>query len=140
MPLPCTLYTPRDRRNYQRFTWWMTASMFLFAAATILLGRSYLAPGPAAWTLSVASILLMVGAVRSYILFLRTADELLRKIHLESLALAFGVGVVAMMGYRLFERLGAPKLDINDPFLVMIAVWAVAQWLGARRYAAGEAS
>jgi hypothetical protein len=48
------------------------------------------------------------------------------------------VGVVAMMGYRLCERLGAPDLDINDPVLVMVLVWFGGQYLGARRYAGGE--
>ncbi|MDP9194126.1 MAG: hypothetical protein M3P06_20710 [Acidobacteriota bacterium] len=138
MTLSCsTLFTPRDLRNYTQFTWWMTAGMLVFAAATILIDGKWI-PDSAGWALTVTAIVLMVFTVRAYIHFLRNADELLRKVHLEALAMAFGAGVVAMMGYRLCERLGAPKLDINDPFLVMLLVWVGGQYLGARRYAIAE--
>ena len=132
-----SLFTPRDLRNFAQFAWWLTAGMVVFAAATILIDVK-LIPDPAGWALTVLTIVLMVLTVRAYIHFLRNADELLRKVHLEALALAFGAGAVAMMGYRLCERLGAPKLDINDPFLVMLLVWVGGQYLGARRYAIAE--
>jgi hypothetical protein len=43
-----------------------------------------------------------------------------------------------MLGWRLCERLGAPKLDVDDPFFVMIIVWAVSQAVAMKRYAGGE--
>lgn len=132
------LYTPRDAQNYMRFTLWMMASLVVFAAATILISQEIIGPGVLAWSLSLAAVVLMAAAVRAYVGFLRSADELLRKVHLEALAFAFGVGAVTMMGYRLAERLGAPDLDINDPLLVMMLTWTVGQWIGARRYAAAE--
>lgn len=132
-----TLYTPRDLRNYMQFIWWLTASVIVFAVATILIdGR--LIPDAIGWVLTVAATVLMILSVRSYIYFLRNADELLRKVHIEALALGFGAGAIAMMGYRLCERLGAPKLDVNDPFLVMMLVWCGAQYFGQRRYAIAE--
>ena len=112
--------------------------MLVFATATILLGKKIIEPGLLGWSMTVASVLLMIVSVRAYIVFLRHADELLRKVHLEALSLAFGAGVIAMMGYRLCERLGAPRLDIDDPFLVMIPVWALGQWFGMRRYGTAE--
>lgn len=133
-----SLYTPRDGRNYMRFTYWMLSSMAVFAVATVLFKREIVRPGVLAWTLSLAAVVLMSAAVWSYILFLRNADELLRKVHLEALAFAFGVGAVVMTGYRLAERLGAPNLDINDPLLVMMLTWLGGQWVGARRYATTE--
>ena len=132
-----TLYTSRDAQRYRTFTWWMSGSMMAFAAATILIDGERI-PEIAGWALTIASIVLMVIAMRSYIGFLRQADELLRKVHLEALAFAFGAGIVAMMGYRLCERLGAPKLDVNDAALVMLLCWMAGQWLGARRYATAE--
>jgi uncharacterized membrane protein len=138
MTLSCSsLFTPRDLKSYQQFTWWLTAGMVVFAAATILIDGQWI-PDPAGWALTVLAIVLLMMTVRAYIHFLRNADELLRKVHLDALALAFGAGAVAMMGYRLCERLGAPKLDINDPFLVMLLVWVGGQYLGARRYAIAE--
>jgi len=131
------LYTPRDTQNYRVFTWWMMGAMFTFAAATILIDGKFI-PAGLGWALTAASALLMAMSMRTYILFLRHADELLRKVHLEALAFAFGLGLVAMMGYRLCERLGAPKLDVNDAALVMFVAWIGGQWIGARRYATAE--
>ena len=131
------LYTARDIRNYRNFTWWMTAAMLTFAAATILIDGNFL-PAAAGWALTIATVVLMVASMRSYIAFLRNADELLRKVHLEALAFAFGMGLVAMMGYRLCERLGAPKLDVNDGGLVLFIAWIGGQWIGARRFAVAE--
>ena len=127
------LFTPRDEHNYRVFSAWLVAAMFTFAAATILIdGRMItIALG---WTLTAATAVLLVVTTQRYILFLRQADELLRKVHLEALALAFGAGFVVMMVYRLCERLGAPKLDVNDVGLVMSVVWIAWQWLGGRRY------
>ena len=138
MAVSCsTLFTPRDAHNYKVFTWWMSGSMIAFAAATILIDGGRI-PDPAGWAITILSIVLMLVSMRSYIGFLREADELLRKVHLEALAFAFGAGIVAMMGYRLCERLGAPKLDVNDAALVMLLCWVGGQWLGSRRYAAEE--
>jgi hypothetical protein len=132
------IYTPRDQRNYQVFVWWLAGAMLSFGTATILIGEKLIEPGPVAWALTVFTIVLMMLTVRAYMHFLRNADELLHKIHLEALGLAFGAGFVWMMGYRLCERLGAPKLDVNDSFLVMGIIWGLAQWLGIRRYSAEE--
>jgi len=132
-----SLFTPRDTQNYKVFTAWMIAASIDFAAATILIDGKFI-PSIAGWALTAAAIVLMLFTIRAYISFLRQADELLRKVHLDALALAFGMGVVVMMGYRLCERLGAPKMDVNDPLLVMMLVWIGAQLVFARRYAGGE--
>jgi len=129
------LFTPRDLRNYQAFIWWLSGSMAAFAAATILIDGGFI-PRAAGWAITAVTAMLMVMSVCSYIAFLRHADELLRKVHLDALAFAFGAGVVVMMVYRLCERLGAPKLDFNDPSLIMVLTWMAGQWIGARRYAA----
>ena len=128
------LFTPRDSRNYRIFSTWMIGGVVAFAAATILIDGKFI-PAAGGWTLTALSVVLMAIAMRSYITFLRQADELLRKVHLEALAFAFGAGVISMMGYRLCERLGAPKLDVNDASLVMILCWVGGQYLGSRRYA-----
>ena len=129
------LFTPRDLRNYHVFMGWMFGAMFAFAAATLLIDGKFI-PASVAWTVTGITALLMVMSMCSYMLFLRQADELLRKVHLDALAFAFGTGVVVMMTYRLCERLGAPKLDFNDASLVMMLTWMAGQWIGARRYAA----
>ncbi len=130
-------YTPRDARNYQSFSLWMMAAMLAFVAATLLIDGKFI-PSAFGWVLTALTAVLMIAAVRAYTFFIQHADELLRKVHVDALALAFGAGVVAMMTYRLCERLGAPKLDINDSFFVMMITWVLGQYLGARRYAGDE--
>ena len=137
----CTaLYTPRDARNMRVFNVWFISAMVCFAAATILLSEKwdFTVPGPVGWGLTGLTVALLVMMVRAYIIFIREADELLRKVQLEALAIAFGATVVFMLGYRLCERLGAPKLDVDDPLITMIVVFAIGQWLGMKRYGGGE--
>jgi len=133
-----SIFTPRDAHNYRVFTGWMTGAALAFGTATILISEKLIGRGLLAWGLTLLSVVLLLVTVRAYSVFLRQADELLRKIHLDALALAFGTGVVLTMGYRLCERLGAPEIDINDPLLVMLLAWGIGQWIGIRRYAGVE--
>lgn len=136
---PCApLFTPRDLHNYRVFTAWMAGAMGSFAGATVLLDGKLIGPAMG-WALTAGCAALMVAAMVSYINFLRQADELLRKVHLDALAFAFGAGIAVMMIYRLCERLGAPKLDVNDASLVMLLTWIGGQVTGARRYASAAA-
>src|ERR1051325_3808795 len=129
----CARFTERDPRNMRSFNVWMISAMLLFSATTILLGERFLIGGPLAWLLIAATMTLLTGAVFAYIRFLRESDELLRKINMESLALAFGIGLVFMIGWRLAERVGAPHLDVDDPIIVMLLAWGLGQWIGAGR-------
>jgi len=131
----CGDLTERDTRNMRRFSLLCLAWAILFAAATIALASGRLPAGPLSVAVAVIPTLLALAVIWAYIVFLREADELQRKVHLEALAAGFGTGMVFMMGYRLLERIGAPKLDMNDPLLVMVMVWALWQAVAARRYA-----
>ncbi|MFA6956765.1 MAG: hypothetical protein WC538_12930 [Thermoanaerobaculia bacterium] len=127
------MLTPRDAENLRRFNVVCLAWAMMFVAATLAI-VSYGVTGITGWALAFATLLLGATAMGLYIRFLRAADELLRKIHLEALALGFGAALVFMLFWRLCERLGAPKLDVVDPVLVMVAFWAAGQWMGLRRY------
>lgn len=126
--------TPEDARNRRRFAVWCLAWAAAFVAATLLLDGGVVPPGAATWVVAVAPSLIGLAAIRSYVTFVRGADELVRRIQLESLAWGFGAGVLFQMGYRLLERAGAPTLDLNDGLLVMVVVWAAAQLAITRRY------
>jgi hypothetical protein len=130
-------YTPRDTRNIRIFTIWCLASAVMFVGVTFLIKKDVI-HGPLAWSLAIANFIVAFLAARSYLVFLRGADELLRRIQLEGLALGFGAGAVFMLSYRIFERLGAPKLDSAHPYLVMAIFWAIGQYIGSRRYSLGE--
>ena len=137
MTVDCTILTPRDQRNQRNYSLWMLATMAAFVVATLGIDGAFLS-APAGWAATALTAALLLLSMRSYIVFLRDADELLRKIHLDALAFAFGTGIVVMMTYRLCERLGAPKLDVNDAALVMLMTWFAGQWIGLRRYGSTE--
>ena len=126
--------TEADRRNQYRFLAWLLAWAVSFLAATWALRPDLGLEGPAAWAIAIAPNVLGLGALLAYLHFLRMADELLRKIQLEGLALGFGAGVVFAMSYQLLERAGAPQLQVSDTVVVMMVGWAVGQLLGLRRY------
>lgn len=127
-------YTQRDAENVRRFSAWLIAWTFSFGVATVLLGKQVVTALPVAIPLATVPTLLGLATVRAFLKFLREADELVRKIQLEALAWGFGAGVVFMMGYRLFERIGASRLDVNDPFIVMALATGLGQWVARRRY------
>lgn len=78
--------------------------------------------------------MLALSALLAYRRFLREADGLQRRIHLEALALGFGGGWLAVAGYRLFELLGAPPVDRGGVILVMAILYVVGLALGRWRY------
>ncbi len=126
--------TQADKRNARIFTVWTFVWALSFVAATFLLVDEIVARAPLTWLVALVPTALGLQTVRSYVRFLRAADELLRKVHLEGLALGFGAGVIFVMGYGLLEHIGAPALDITDPILVFFFFWALGQWLAMRRY------
>ncbi len=126
--------TQADKRAARIFTAWTFVWALSFVAATFLLADEIVARAPLTWLVALVPTALGLQAVRSYVHFLRGADELLRKVHLEGLAIGFGAGVIFVMGYGLLEHIGAPALNIADPVLVFVSFWALGQWLAMRRY------
>jgi hypothetical protein len=132
----CGDLTAIDRRNLWRFQGWAAAWAVVFTASALLIRRwPQLVPGlPVRVALIALTIALGVAMVLAFIRFLRDADELVRKIHLESLAIAFGATVVFVTTWRLVERAGGPHADVDDSLLVMMGAWVIAQIFAARSY------
>jgi hypothetical protein len=135
-------YTARDARNQRRFTLWMLAAALVYLGAAAAIRWRTSLPGALSWLpwlLTSLAWLLALQAIRRYVIFLRAADELLRRIQTEALALGFGAGAVVSMLYPLLEKLGAPKLGGTAAALVMMLAWSAGTWLGTRRYSGKSA-
>ena len=132
------LITENDARNLSRFNRWVLLAGLFFVGGMALIVRAHVNPF-IGWLLVIATAATALMSIAAYIRFIATADELLRKIQLDGLAIGFGGGTAFMLVYRLCERLGAPKLDVSDPLAVMMLCWAAGQWLSARRYTRREA-
>jgi hypothetical protein len=135
----CGLYTPRDVRSQRRFLVWLLAAGLTYLGATAALRWRESIPSVLPWLLVGLAVLLVAQAIRSYLVFLRGADELLRRIQMEALALGFCSGAVLSMFYPLLEGLGAPDLDGHAIAMVMMLSWSAGSWLGTRRYSGNSA-
>jgi len=120
-----------NQRRYRN--WTLVAALAYIGAAAGLRWRANL-PDWLPWLLVALAALLFLQATRSYLVFLRCADELLRKIETEALAAGFGAGILLALLAPLAHRLGAPELDAGALALVMVLVWGAASQLGRRRY------
>jgi hypothetical protein len=128
------MMTPTDVRNLGRFNLLMLAWAIGFVVTLFTQKSMAPDPGPLSWSLAVVPVLLAGAAIAAYLVFLRSADELLRKMHLEGLAFGFGAGFLLATGWAPLERAGAPALDPTLVGSVMIFAWAIGQALARRRY------
>ena len=113
----------------------LTGWLLGFIGITGLYELELLPPGWPRYAAAALHTVLGLLTLGSYVAFVRSCDELERKIHVEALALGFGVGAVWMMAWRLFERAGAPQLDVNDGLLAMLLAYAVGVAIARQRYA-----
>jgi hypothetical protein len=125
---------PEDRANSRRFAAWTIAAALSYALGMSALHRGWLPPGPPSVIMALLFNLPALGAVRSYRRLLREADELTRRIHMESLAYGFTAGVIFAMGWSLLEMAGAPDLDLAEGVVVSTVAWSLGQILTTRKY------
>lgn len=124
----------RDRRNQWRLTLWSFVWALSFVAVTLAAKKEWL---PFGVTLAgvIGTSLFGIVTVLAYRRFLHETDELRRKIEVEALCLAFGVGIVAGLTYWLLAVMGAvPAKDFIWVFLVMIVTHPLGVLIGLRRY------
>jgi drug/metabolite transporter (DMT)-like permease len=128
--------TPRDQRNQQWVLVWLFVWSVSWVAASIAIKSGWVTASPLAVTVAVAPTLLGLAMILAFGKFVREADELQLKIHLEALALGFGVGLVGSVAYRLLERAGTVvDADSADIAALMMVAYAVGVLLGRKRYA-----
>lgn len=126
--------TAADRRNQYWFVGWCLAWALTLSGVTVYLETHPDFRGAGAWILAALPFTLSIAALLSYLRFLRMADELLRKIQVEGLAIGFGAGIVVTLGYRVLELAGAPAMSANDTVIVMMAGWMIGQLAATWHY------
>ena len=127
--------TPRDTQNSRRILYWLIAWMATWLGANLAVSYDILDKGLPATLAAVVSLCLGVGCVFAYRRYLREADELRRKIELDALAVAFGVGIVGGLSYWLFGRAGAVgEVDLLLVFVAMMVTYSIANFVGLVRY------
>jgi hypothetical protein len=130
----CGDTTPRDRRNLTRFVLAIAAWGIAFVAASWITKNGVVASGAMAWFVAAVPTAAALWVVQAYTHYLREADELQRATQLHALALGFGAGWIALTGYPLFERLGAPPIEASDYTVAMAAAFSIGCLVAWRRY------
>jgi hypothetical protein len=131
---PCT-GPELDRRNMRAALAWCLAWALVFIAATYLLKHAAeMLSGAGRMGIAALATAFSIAMVVAYARYILQADELVRRIQVESLAIAFGATIVLVSSWPLLERAGALHWDIGDTMLPMLGFWVVAQLLVARRY------
>ena len=125
--------TEADQRNIRSIWVWTLVWGASFSAVVIALERSQLS-GPFAWLLAMVPFVVGVPTVRVYLRFLREADEFMRKVQFEGIALGFCAGSLFCLGYLVLERVGAPELPMVAALVPMSFGWAIGAFLVAARY------
>lgn len=124
----------RDRRNHRLVTLWSAIWAISFVAATLAIKKEWLVSG-AAVAAGVVTALFGIATLLAYRRFLRETDELRRKIEVEALALAFGIGVVSGLTYWLLLEGGlVPGKGFGFVFAAMLLVHSVSVAIAVRRY------
>ncbi len=124
----------RDRRNRRLVTIWSMAWGLAFTVVAFGIKRLEWS-SEATLAGVIGTSILGLGTVVAYRRFLLETDELRRKIEVEALALAFGVGVFGGLSCWLLAVSGAlATKDLAFVFVAMIFTHVLGILLGYRRY------
>jgi len=126
--------TKRDRRNQYILVAWMFTWVLSYVAAKAVHKADPEMSMLVQWLAGVVPNVLAAVALLAFLRFLRMADELVRRIEMEALAIGFGIGVMVGLGYPLFEFAGAPPLELKHLVSVMLFGWVAGQFIAMRRY------
>jgi hypothetical protein len=105
----------------------------------LILGCVYLIkhsqPGPLRYVLAILPTLPVIWVMWSLYVFLTRADELQRRLHLESLAVAAGVTAFLTLTYGFLEEFaGLPHIAAWWTFIVIDVVWGATHCILRYRY------
>jgi hypothetical protein len=124
----------RDRRNQRLVVIWSLVWALSFMAVALGIKKGGWSSGVTLAAV-IGTAVLGLATVLVYRRFLQETDELRRKIEVEALALAFGVGVLGGLSYWLLVVSGAASVTgFAYVFSAMILIHSVGVLLGIRRY------
>lgn len=124
------------RKNTVRLAAWTGAWVLTMAIATF--GPKFAWDGNETLTLIaiIVNLAIGIGMIVANKNHLRALDEMHQKVQLEAMGLALGVGLVAGLGYSLFDVTNLVPFDAEISHLVILTglTYAIATFLGLRRY------
>jgi hypothetical protein len=117
-----------------RFLAWMLVVLAVLFAATFG-GLAFPKGAPGRFACAAVQATALGAIIVTSVLRMRHLDELQRRIQLESIAIAFGIGASAISGWGFFEHAGAPRFDWGAwAWPVFAVTWVIALLVTRRRY------
>jgi predicted permease len=124
----------RDRQNRRLVTLWSLVWALAFVGVALGIKKGGWSSGVILAAV-IGTAVIGLATVLAYRRFLQETDELRRKIEVEALAVAFGVGVLGGLSYWLLVVSGAASVTgFAYVFSAMILIYSVGVLLGYRRY------
>ena len=124
-----------DRVNDKRTSLWAFAWVVSLAIARLPVASGQL-PQWTGWVLGTISLAVAIQFIRAYLRMVREADELLRQVQLEGLAVGFGAGLICGLTEMTFTR---PSIWWGLAILLTMSLSYVVSVLWLARAAAREA-
>jgi len=128
--------TPRDRANSRSLTWVSLTWVLSWLGLGLAIDNGLIEKGVVANLLTLIPFGIGIAAGYAYRRFLRETDELHRKIELDALAAAFGVGLIGGLSLWTFVQTG--MIETADPMWLvmgMIVTYTLSVLVGRARYA-----
>ena len=129
-------WNTKVKMNTKNLAVWTLAWVSTMALATF--GPMFLWQGVTALTITgiIINVLIGVGMIFANIRHLNGLDELQKKIQLEGMALALGVGVVGGLSYSLLDTTNIIAQDAEISYLVILIAltYLVSVVIGQKRY------
>ena len=130
-----TDYDARSVRDNLVLVAWIFAWMGALTIADKAKLYGWWQDGWMTWLAIAVHVLLGLGVLWKFMRMLKGMDDLQRRIQLESLAIAFGVTLIAAAAYSLLVTWGYIRdEEVSDIFMVMCVTYSAAVLVGSWRY------
>jgi hypothetical protein len=126
--------TEAEQRNIRSVWIWCLVWAVGFTAVVTALEELPQLRGPVAWLLAIIPIALSFPAALACLRFIREADEFMRKVQLDGIAIGFAAGFIFCMCYRALEEAGAPHLPMLAAAVPLGFGWAIGSFIVAYRH------
>lgn len=128
--------TEQDQKNQRHIILWSLAWILSFLGVNLAIENGWIRSDALALVATIGVTVLGLGVLLAYRRFLSNADELMRKIQLDALALTVGIGVVSGFSYTLLESAGiVAEAEAMTLVMVMVVTYITGVVVGQRRFA-----
>jgi len=125
-----------DKRTWvyeKRFLFWVLTWGIVTACCKYLIKNEFVVE-PLNWAVALLPVFFALIPLRAYYRFFTHADEMLRKMQVESICISFVVGLFYTIANLMLEDVGLTAADARDVFVIMMYSFGIATAYTAWKY------